>query len=881
MTELTKPLGKVSGRLLDTIRRQINQNGIVVWYDPQGHYNGFLDSLPAEELPGIPVERYDGSFFALRSKIELLLSSEERPRLLIYIPLKRADTKNAMIEAEAAGAIIAPGAQPPSRNTKLSVMAKSVLRECCSAERLRKIEKDVEEGKLSLAELDQIAEDVTAVAGPVLEIIFKTKEPGEMALLFLSGPGYDEQIQKRGALPDLYSLFVQEFELPGGQEGGPEDLRQRLSRLVLVSELLSSIGERPAALASISIPSRQSCLDACLHLAKIWRSRRELADSYRTRSEGVAQEIGFSRLQLSLRQLQEAETFLDADKALQSIVAREMQQFQPSNGDPARIAQISQISQIARQRLGGFWSSQNPDISARWELIGAAGELLMQAERIEIELKSLPESSRAFFDAYSSAEQPWLLLDTAQQNMDQLYYNQNIKEVDEILERLVLTARARYMEVGSRLSECFLRLFKKDGFKIRSVLRQTEIFDRKVRPALDEGKTVYLWIDALRLERACRLADILSDEFDVKVTPALAMAPTVTEIGMASLLPGAKDGRVVAAGEGRLALEIDGTAVKSRSDRMKYLEGYAQKTGLGFFECLLDDLLPKPKSSISRAIESADLIVVTSQEIDEMGESDNLSMARSSMDKLLSRLQAALRILSNRGIKRFVLTADHGYIFGEELGEDMKIDPPGGETLDLTRRAWVGRGGANDSSYLRLKLSDLGQTTNLEMAVPWRFACFKVKGGARAYFHGGLSPQELIIPVLTMTALKKEQENEREIIWSLAHASKVTTRIFLVTISGRAKKFQPLAAPTIRLELRLAGTLISEIDNASYGFIKDTGEVRLVTPDGDPYGLAPNEVTLKIAKEFTGKKLSLHLIDARTGVELIQEKQLDVFILEY
>jgi hypothetical protein len=584
----------------------------------------------------------------------------------------------------------------------------------------------------------------------------------------------------------------------------------------------------------------------------------------------VAQDLGLSRIQLSLPQLQEVETFLDTDRSLQSAVAMEMQQSIKED-----------LVQIARLRQAGFWSNQIPEIKARWELITAAGELLLQAKRVERELKSLPENSRAFFDAYASGDHPWLLLDAAQRGMDQLYLNLNLKEIDALLERLVLTARARYMEAGSALSECFLRLYQKDGFQIQGALKQTEIFDKKVRPCLDEGKTVYLWIDALRLEMAHRLADILLDEFDVKITPALAGAPTVTEIGMASLLPGAKDGRVVPVGDGRLALEIGGTMIKSRPDRMKYLEGFAKNSGLKFFACNLDDLVPKPKIAITNGISDADLIVITSQEIDELCESDNISLARSSMGELMRRLQGALRILSSLGLTRFILTADHGYIFGEELGEDMKIDPPGGETLDLTRRAWVGRGGTADSSYLRLRLSDLGQAGDLEMAVPWRFACFRVKGGARAYFHGGLSPQELIVPVLTLTALRKEQENEREVVWSLAHKSKVTTGIFLVTISGRAKKFQPLVPPAIRLELRDGNALVSEIDGASYGFIKDTKEVKLTSLGGDPYGLAPNVVTLKITKKPTGKKLSLHLIDARTEVELAQEKELDVSIQEY
>jgi len=34
-----------------------------------------------------------------------------------------------------------------------------------------------------------------------------------------------------------------------------------------------------------------------------------------------------------------------------------------------------------------------------------------------------------------------------------------------------------------------------------------------------------------------------------------------------------------------------------------------------------------------------------------------------------------------------------GTSFSEELTSGMKIDAPGGETYDLRRRVWVGRGG--------------------------------------------------------------------------------------------------------------------------------------------------------------------------------------------
>ena len=156
------------------------------------------------------------------------------------------------------------------------------------------------------------------------------------------------------------------------------------------------------------------------------------------------------------------------------------------------------------------------------------------------------------------------------------------------------------------------------------------------------------------------------------------------------------------------------------------------------------------------------------------------------MDGILNDLRRGVRILSDVGITSIILTADHGHLFAEELSEDMKIDAPGGETADLHRRVWVGVGGTSQPSYLRTSLTSLGVDSDLDIATPWTFACFKAKGGARAYFHGGLSPQELIIPVVVMTptahALAGPPTN---IVWTLKPGSpKLTTRFFSVQIDG-------------------------------------------------------------------------------------------------
>ena len=221
---------------------------------------------------------------------------------------------------------------------------------------------------------------------------------------------------------------------------------------------------------------------------------------------------------------------------------------------------------------------------------------------------------------------------------------------------------------------------------------------------------------------------------------------------MASLLPGAQQSAsIVSINGGNIALAINGTVIKDRKDRLKFLKSNVEAP---VFDTKLDDLLPKPSKKVSEGIRNANLILITSQEIDLLGEGNNIALARWTMDEVLRQLKQAFRILGQQGVKTIIFTADHGYLFADELSSDMKIDSPKGSVADLHRRAWIGQGGETSSAYLRAHLSDFGIASDLDIAVPWGFACFKVKGGADAYFHGGMSPQELIIPVVTLRPKK-------------------------------------------------------------------------------------------------------------------------------
>ncbi|RUT01264.1 hypothetical protein DSM106972_068150 [Dulcicalothrix desertica PCC 7102] len=84
----------ITNYLYKLITKQIDDNGIVVWYDRELHFSDIVSTL---NIPNTTVACYSNSFFKLRHEIESLMGATEPPRLLIYVPLDSSETYNALI----------------------------------------------------------------------------------------------------------------------------------------------------------------------------------------------------------------------------------------------------------------------------------------------------------------------------------------------------------------------------------------------------------------------------------------------------------------------------------------------------------------------------------------------------------------------------------------------------------------------------------------------------------------------------------------------------------------------------------------------------------------------------------------------------------------
>ncbi len=859
----------VTEYLFQLIAKQVDDKGLVVWYDPEEAYGQAAAELT---IPNTTIARYEGSFFKLRREIDHLLNDSQPPRLVVYVPLERTETNSALIELDCAGVIMQPRQQPPACNTRLSVVARNALKPILGEDQVVEIERQVEAKKLSLADLNSLAEKGKDISTGVLALIFGTANPQEVALEFLNTDKYDEEIEKKEADKELRRLFEISFDVELPASASLSSWRAKLAQHVLLTDLVSVFKKSvPSSLDSFSVAHKSGAIDACVHLARNWRNNRDVRDSYVSAANKVEKDRGIEKLRLPVELLEESETFLGVERRLLQYVESDL--LKKATPDSLKFAEY---------RLSRFWPDVIPGIQARWALISSAAEVLLEADRVSKALKTAPTTVPALIKAYADDDEPWCLLDTHHRHMESRKYNFEFGADDEheTLEQLLTKAEQRYTEVGSALAKHFVTCFSKSKHPVKGLARQRETFEKQVKPLLDEGKVAYVWVDALRFEMARELCRLLSEDFKLEIRPAIGEIPTITEIGMAALLPKA-DGspKVVSVGGGKLALEIDGKIIKDRKDRVSFLKEHA---GVPVFEGKLEELLPKASKRMKDGIQTAQLILITSQEIDELGEADNMPQARLQIDGVLSQLRRGVRVLADQGIKSIVLAADHGHLFADEISDDMKIDSPGGKVEDLHRRVWVGIGGNTEPSCLRTPLSSLGVDSEFDISTPLTFAVFKAKGGARAYFHGGLSPQELVVPIVTMWSAVKPTAPTTGIEWRLTPGTaKLTTQFFSVQISGNQIEsslfgFEP---PKVRIELRANKKCVSVPVSASYGFEDATGEVTLRLNEDDKKRIDPNTVTLRLSEEISQKTVGLYLLDATTGAELGNPLTVDVAIL--
>ena len=860
-------MGKITEEILALIKRQIDERGIVVWYDPERVFSRLLPQL---SFGDVPVVSYDDGFFKLREKIEPFLEFVDEqgqikqdadipPKLVIYVPFARGETEYALIEAETAGIVMEPGSPRQECNTKLSLAVERVFSKIAPA-KANNLARQAEDGLLTIEELDRIADEAGQPTTGLLQVVFGPLSVDEIFLQFAASDAKDGAIIEKNALPELVELIKSELELEGLKDKDVQDVRKALRRYLLLNEFLAEMTESliPESLRRLPRASKATVLDLIRHICRVWRNRVDLKAFYCDAAESVEKEVNLAGVDIPSDMLLYNETFEGID-----INWLEKATLRLVENDPCGALKIISV------RMELFWAKERPRLQIEWKVLEAAAQVLRKANEIENDLKKHKKNLDDLIKAYAVHAEPWMLIDRFYRLMESRYAGLEMMEATAAsLEKVINHVRTRYAEVLQEMNVAYSNAALQAEFRSTRFRPQSLVFRDVVRPLIEKKeKIAYFLVDALRYEMAAEILEGMDKDYVGTIDPFLGQLPGITMVGMGALLPGSEKGIAVERKSGGINVLIGDRPLGSHQARLEWLK---EKAGVSVASFRLGETLkltPKRK----KEIESAKLIVVTSQEIDRMGEeSGEEEEARLYIEGIPDKIRRSIRSLARAGIRWFVVVADHGFHLVDSLDPGMSMDGPGGDTLELHSRAWIGLGGVAAEGFLRVKANDLGLGGTLEFAFPRGLGVFRVRGGVGSYFHGGISPQEHIIPAIVIEA-KGKVEGARSVLGvKLSMAKdKITNRIFTVTVEAETSGIFQEEGRRVQVEVVSDKEEIGKAVAAGYEYDESRNEI-VVKPG------KPNVVTLMLQRGMVPSRLTIQIVDAQSQIVLDSIKDIPV-----
>lgn len=713
--------------LCKQLGEKLRRRRVVLFYDPRREFEPFIDELPPEPGPSAEVERvaidggavhlarFGGSFFAVRFAVEELVAVDTPEPLLIYLPGAERDRRDSVLmELEKAGETYEPGLKRLALNVLRQFYSDGDIDEMLKPEGLRY--RDV---------VDFLRQAESGGPASILKTIFAGAGSETILALWLADAGHDESIAEKEATGELLKLIEARLglALPAGTTLA--DARSRAMRYLLANELRSDLtGDPPSSIAMVPTASKDH-LDRVREVAQ--RLRREFPDRYVELADQVEHDLALDRATLDPARLGAIDTFRFEERALLHHA-----------GELIAAKRFDDALAVVTGRMRSFWVDREVARQAQWEANRLLAELGLAIKRTAASVAKTGKDPARWVAAYT-ADDGWHRADRLHRNLESW-----VAQMDEEPEadRALGLLRREYDELLKRMASGFAEALREAGWTVPGILHQTQVYRSCVEPM--PGRVAYFLVDALRYEMGCELAAQLDGALELSVRPAVAALPTITPVGMAALLPGASSSFAVVAGRSGAAAQIEGTVLTGLADRQRVLKAKHPDAA----DIALGELLNASGKKLAGKLDGVRFLVVRSTEIDQLGETDGGAIARQVMDTAIGNVARSVRKLAGIGFGSFVIAADHGHLFSLRREDDMKIDAPGGRPLEEHRRCWIGHGGATPAAAVRISAAELGYASDLEFVFPTGTGVFKA-GGGLAYHHGGLSLQELVVPVMT------------------------------------------------------------------------------------------------------------------------------------
>ena len=750
MPGLSNPFGPVSSTLAEDLHSFVRRNGIVVWLDADDHYSGFVDRLIETREAGAlkyEVRAFRGSFLALMRELEHVAGGPEKVPLVVHLPGFNEESvrQTPLLELYLAGSRYRKALDTlvdEAASTRVPAGQLAAFKEqgltLDGADAWLAALLDAPEGGFA-AQLRGMQSP--AVLDDLLGHGFLAKTAKDPVHLDALWTQLSTWTGMPSSWPDTMLSRHTTADARGTQTVAAEDVAFATASWALCVEFVDDLKRLPIlALLQGMRALPRPVIDACRGLAEHLRDRHP--DFYQRTADETEALIQEEIDAASAADLGKIDTFrFEEDKVLKAAIAL------IAEGTWDTATEWAALRADAKDGSGTFWLRRDPARRSAWLLVKDAARLGLAIAKAGNRLpdKAGLDGAIERYTAQGTA------VDQAHRQLEQrrvaLLYPQ-LPEF-EALRACLDAMRTVWRAWADAWARDFSALCRSEGFVPSASLQQRTLFDEVVRPmTLDSGTTALFLIDAFRYEMGDELYRALADTpaTTVHIKARLAELPTVTAVGMNALAPVASGGRltvVTQSGGGIAGFSTGEMRVTDPESRKR-----AMHDRVGGRSCpllTLEEVVCRDQASLKGAVAQARLVVVHCQEIDNAGEK---GVGPAVFDHVMQKLRAAWRLLRDAGVRRFVFTADHGFLL---LDDGVRAVQGHGRKVDPKRRHVISPVAADHDGEVRVPLADLGYAgIEGHLMFPETTAVFDTGRRAMSFVHGGNSLQERVIPVVTV-----------------------------------------------------------------------------------------------------------------------------------
>lgn len=334
---------------------------------------------------------------------------------------------------------------------------------------------------------------------------------------------------------------------------------------------------------------------------------------------------------------------------------------------------------------------------------------------------------------------------------------------------------------------------------VSEIGKQHDFYPRYVRPLAGKNSRAFVIVsDALRYEVAAELCDtiIRTTKGTAKLDAVQSIFPSITKFGMANLLPGRK----LSVTEDMEVL-VDGQHSRSTPEREKILcSGNPNSVAVQY-----TDVLNMKRADRRELVSGKEVVYIYHNTIDAIGDkAPTEKKVFEACEDAMQELSNILRIIINdmQGTDIFI-TADHGFLYTySPLTESDKIGKSGfsGTVYEVGRRYAITDPLTAAEYLMPVQLEGEIGGIAVKGYTPLDSTRIKIAGGGENYVHGGVSLQEMVVPVIAFknlrTTSKKYVEVSNAEIKLLSESRKVSNLLFSLDFFQRqpiGDKVQPCA----------------------------------------------------------------------------------------